>query len=641
MDLRKDTKDAFDIVINRIKKILLSGYGLTVATSWGKDSMCLSICAVEAMNQLKAEGFVLKSPVLFLHSNTLVENPSLDDYTYDIGNELRYYAEINDLNLEYHIAEPTITNTFIYKTIGYGKLPIYPGQQRHCSIDLKITPLNNLQKEISKTIGSNAEYVAITGKRYSESKDREQRMRDNNEKPDHICIASDGTRAQHVMADIELDDVYGLLHYQSQKDQIYSSFTKDGTERTLELYRSANDGGCLAAKAESTLKSEPCGARFGCFTCTAAGKEDTSLINMIASDTEKYGYLMEHVRFREFLLAIRFDWSRRDATRGQYNSQTNHLTVSPDYFNYETRRNLLRYLISMDADELERSGGVPRYQHVTERDIVAIDIMWGIQGCSDRGFSALEVWHEVHNLGKRYRVPEIQDYHKEIVPQKKYFDLTDYDLDEVGPTMFTNSVYRSQIEEISNNVGYSEGYTCPITGRKLAGCDFLETSFSLEICNESAINMVEQMTQDPDFIYNRNHFTNDQAVLVPFANGVAKTSKQHFKKFHRMAKMTKLRELISQKNDYPFNLSQFMYGNAKSEYEYNMTSNAKGDAQGQGSFLDTPGFVSREEKFESRLIMKTQDHKRSDTLTNRIKIKKDSNEEATKPPEHMQLNLLI
>ncbi|WP_318521102.1 phosphoadenosine phosphosulfate reductase domain-containing protein [Photobacterium leiognathi] len=413
--------------INAMVGVLESGNGLLGAISWGKDSTACLILMLEAVKRFKRVNPDKEIPKCYaVNSNTKIENPAMDEYYIGMAANLDMFNSVNGLNVEYIEVRPEITSDWFYSVIGRGKLPIYPGMQRCCSVDLKINPIKRIKASLKRQ-----KLVSVVGTRFSESEDRKQRMLERGDTANKVLVGKDGDMTILPIADWELDDVWALLTFcdSSSSNQLYQTFVSAFSD-TIDIYRSANGGECALNMGEKGQESA-CGARFGCAFCLASGDKDKSLRAMIDSDPEKYSYLKGINDFRDFLFAIRWDLSRREFLGRTGDSVTGYTALQPAYFNYETRLELLRYLLTLDAIESEwaesHNEGIVRFEMVSYSQLVEVDYLWALYHDSHCSFSAINEYYEIRHCGKRYPIPHIEVAPKISIPSKRWIKLPDYE----------------------------------------------------------------------------------------------------------------------------------------------------------------------------------------------------------------------
>lgn len=424
MVMRHHVRALSEEAIGYLQSLLIAGHPLVCAISWGKDSSACLVLMLEAMKRAKESGAEL--PTCYaINSNTQLENPALDEYFEGMEAELGVHCARQELPLEFIQVTPPLTASFHYVTIGRGKLPRFPSMSRDCSVDWKINPIVKAKKQMPKT---DMDKISIVGTRISESQVRAEKMEGRGDKAGAILTNPDGDKYCTPIADWELEDVWGLLVFCDQSgDAMYDTFVPNFDE-CVELYKDANGGGCVAALGDKELNSAACGARFGCWACVATGDTDKSLQSMIASNPEKYGWMEPIAKLRDWIYSLRYDFSRREWLGRSIDEQTNHIVLHPDYLDFETRREMLRYMLTLDAEEAEwadeHNEEMVRFQLISYPQLVAIDFMWSMYRDSPHAFSALREYYLIRHCGRRYHLPEvIQKHEKALVPQRRWFPL--------------------------------------------------------------------------------------------------------------------------------------------------------------------------------------------------------------------------
>lgn len=419
-------KHLIDEAVEPLIEWLRLGYSLCISLSWGKDSTAVLVLTLEAMKRAKAAG--IDVPQCFaITSDTTIENPALGIFFEVMSGELERFCVLNSLPLEYIRVEPPLSASFFYVTVGRGKLPRYPGMSRDCSQDWKINPIIKAKKELAKQHGK--PIISLVGTRFSESAEREQRMLERGDEAGKILTNPDGDLYAVPIADWDEVDVWTLFRKCDQRvgNCLITSFAKHFDDLVL-LYKDAN-GGCVSGMADKQLNSAACGARFGCWACVATGDRDKSLQAMIENDRAQYGYLKPIADLRDWLFNIRWDMTAREWLGRSVDPKTGYIILQPDYFNMETRRNLLRYMLTIDADECdwadEHNDGFPRFQLIQPWQLVAIDFIWSIYRDARHAFSAVSEYNMIHRCGRRHYPPKLQPVGRVTVPKTRWFKPPD------------------------------------------------------------------------------------------------------------------------------------------------------------------------------------------------------------------------
>lgn len=163
MEMHDESSKFWEEPITKLQTLLLSGHSLSVSWSGGKDSTCVLILFIEAMRRLVAEGHTNLPNCTVINSNTRREMPMMDVYAEEAMVLISVYCARNNLPIEVHRVEPSLSGRFIWTCVGRGKLPRYPGMSRDCAMDEKIKPQQNLVKELERQQGR--PFIALVGSR--------------------------------------------------------------------------------------------------------------------------------------------------------------------------------------------------------------------------------------------------------------------------------------------------------------------------------------------------------------------------------------------------------------------------------------------------------------------------------------------
>lgn len=430
--------------IARIDQILEQGFTCSSATSFGKDSTVVLVLMLEAIRRRVQAGLYV--PAAFVtHASTGTDNPAMDIYAEAMITELEMYCARHGLPITVVKVQPSITSSFAYATLGRGKLPVFAGASRSCSVDWKLRPQQKALKQLLATLQSPGELVTFVGTRLSESLARAAKMRDRGEEEaGRLVLNEHGSYNCSIIADWEMEEVWEfLMACEAKRGGPYRTFVDD-FDWCLELYKEANEGTCAIITGDGGNKAA-CGSRFGCAWCTVTGERDKSMEAMIASAPDKHGHMAGINRFRNHLINTRWDMGRRDWI-GRTHSDAGYINVTGTAYNAEMRRELLRYLLTLDVLEEERaeehdarmfrgelekteSNEILRgitFQFITPKNLLAIDLAWSLSYGFDHAFPALSEWYEIRVLGKRYLIDDVTPVEKGIIPEQRWFKFDDW-----------------------------------------------------------------------------------------------------------------------------------------------------------------------------------------------------------------------
>ncbi len=448
--------DYAEIAIGKITDLLKSGVTLTVGVSFGKDSTSVLCLVLEAVIRLKNLG-ITHQRIHITNSNTKRENAALDYYAQGMSLELTQFIVLNKLNVQFHEVFPSLSGSFIWTVIGRGKFVRYPGLSRDCSVDEKIRP----QQRFVNSIRGNGDVVTLIGSRISESRYRAGSM--SKHKMDEVTVTrKDGNMTFPVIANWDLLDVWEWLTSVDKEEYQCKFF--NSLDLMAQLYRDANDGVCGVI---SEGQSQACGSRFGCNICVASG-EDKSLKSMLDESPDRYRFMSGYIAIQNWLFNIRFDLNKREyrGRRLKIVGDRQFVSVAADYFSAETKLELLRYLLTLDAVEMERAHNhniafcageiednewnralcYPMFEMITKDAILAIDFAWSIGRDFRTASQAAKAYIDVHHFKHRYYPPVLTAAKKTSIPAKRWVDVTELSAD-IG--LSEPFIYKGKLQELT------------------------------------------------------------------------------------------------------------------------------------------------------------------------------------------------
>lgn len=462
---------------------------LSVAYSGGKDSSVMMSLTLEAACRCKEAGRSLP-PILVTHARTGIDNPAMDMVAQAEIKRIRAYADEQGLPVRVDIAEPALNDTWAVRIISGRALPTFANSStRDCAISWKLIPQKRQRKAAFKELSVVGEPVVLVGTRYDESTGRAARMSERGELDteiwEHPVLNSAGKvqRTEYRLSP--------LAHWTQEDVWVFLSELGSGERKSYtdakeiwDVYRDGGNSSCVVVSDDAMKAgSKACGARFGCAIC-AIGR-DRSLEAMIESD-EKYRYLLPLNRLQRFLVDTQYDMSRR-AWLGRTIQDDGYIAIAPDSYSPAMQRELLAYALTIDRDEraqAAREGVDPRFQLITESQLIAIDAIWSIQGHQQRPFEAIHIWESVNVHGRSLHPPDVDSskFDKKI-PSPRWLWVGDWDQD---PSF--NPMYNGARHLLADFTGASESGGCTQNvelgnGRVVMG---VETSDMLEVDPEAA-----------------------------------------------------------------------------------------------------------------------------------------------------------
>lgn len=464
-----ETPSLVEAATRAITEILRKGYRPILAFSGGKDSTCIMLLTLDAARKMRERGEGVPD-ILVTHGDTGIENPTV---ALLVRNELRKAREFGSrhgFRVETQIASPLLNDTWAVSIIGGRALPTFVNSgSRDCTIRLKVNPMNRLRRQllIRSDTGAGAP-ITLVGTRYDESASRSARMTERQETAEQPW-EREGQWYLSPIAYWSMDDVWEYLgqHVSGALD----GYT-DAAD-VFEMYASAMEGNSCAVvgdlASEGAKKSRACGARFGCSLCCAVGR-DKSMEGLLSHPEN--AWLRPVNRIQRFLVDTQYDWSLRNWIGRTLDE--GFISITPDTYSPSMLADLLRYCLTADALEARaaaRLGIAPRFTLVTQEQLLAIDALWSLHGLQERPFAALQIWSEVHEMGRRFYPPELETPVPHAPkPAARYLKVGDsWD----GENSQTYSGFRNPILELAE-----EGSGCMGTRRLADGRIVMETSVS-------------------------------------------------------------------------------------------------------------------------------------------------------------------
>ncbi|NVL49836.1 hypothetical protein F2S72_08800 [Pseudomonas syringae pv. actinidiae] len=399
------------IAISAIKAQVLQRRHLAIMWSGGKDSSCTLAIALMAMRELVDEGVTV--PTLHVcHSDTLMENPVVVAYNEGQIQQMESYAKSSGIPMKVWVASPGLSTDYLVSVIG-GRTIISVGNNTKCQQGTKAQPLAKLKRQIRREIADATgtkpkavEIVSLIGTRFDESAARNRAMTVRGES---ATIAVDAMEdGQLVLSPIALFtamDVFGFIgDVAAGRISTYSNF-----DDLLSLYRDMNGGECsvVAYLGNREQAKTPCNARTGCWTCARVSR-DTSAESLIATEGDKYRWMKPLNDLRSYMIKMHFNPAAR-AWLARNVDEDGYIEISPNAYSPAYTSELLGIILSIQADEqieARRLGIKPRFQLLSLKQIMAVELSWGRYGYQN-SWTAMKLYRSVYQEGKRFHIPDL------------------------------------------------------------------------------------------------------------------------------------------------------------------------------------------------------------------------------------------
>jgi DNA sulfur modification protein DndC len=407
----------YEETVKRAKALFLDGWIAVMALS-GKDSGVASVCVVEGLRQAMSINPALDVSLHIVTTNTTLDNMVLHNYMMQLHDDARCYGKETNLPIFTHELKPSLSKSPMVEYIGKGKLlrtAATSNKGRNCAIDWKIIPMKRFLAQLKKQYKT-TKIVSITGSRENESAARSANLKKRGESATKM-VSTDLGWAQPIIKDWTLNHVWQLF---KEIDDGNIEGYSDRFDKMRLHYTTANSGTCDLYAGDTKSESKSCGSRFGCVLCAVNGDKDKSLEAQIATAPKTYGFMQPLNQLREFMLNGLYDYENR-SIEGR-TMKDGFIKVAVNHYSIEYRMDLLRYVLSMQVDALDKYG-YHAIDLIDYEQLLAIQYYWSREGEPEPG-TALKIWHEVVATGEKYYpIPVIEKVEKKKTPATRYLDL--------------------------------------------------------------------------------------------------------------------------------------------------------------------------------------------------------------------------
>ncbi len=448
-------------IVDNLVSLIQRGYQFSTGLSGGKDSTVTVILVLRAIAIAKEKG-IPQTKHFVTSASTKVDNPAMDFHRRMMLDEIRLYAEQQQIPVEVIETVPALPQQFQTTVIGRGTLPRFVENSaktgRACSIDWKVGPQTDALKRVVDQMhhlrltseefslsgdSDRTKVVVCIGTRRSESTARQIKMDARKDSQWEPVPHGDNVFFLSPIMDWTYEDVWEFLMQFTTQDKPFETFNDgDAFIRLHQLYKDSNEGQCGILIGESSQQS-PCGSREGCYVCGVVGDRDRSFENMVKEP--RHAHLAGLNKLRNYIMKTRWDLSKRELVGRTL--VDGYVPIRPDVYRLDFRKQLLKMMLTLDAREIERAEQVeadivvtgrledtpenrylsyPHFQTIDECQLLLIEFYWGLHHYASHAFEAVELWHQVHEFGRRYEIPEVEEAKKVPIPEKRWFKIGNY-----------------------------------------------------------------------------------------------------------------------------------------------------------------------------------------------------------------------
>ncbi|HBN05094.1 MAG TPA: DNA phosphorothioation system sulfurtransferase DndC, partial [Bacteroidales bacterium] len=372
-----------------------------IGFSGGKDSTVLLTLVWKALLKIKETfpyPFQLRRHIYVVCNDTMVENPIITEYVYNVLSYIEKAAKEQGLPIFVRTTLPRIEDSFWVNVIGKG-YPVPNNAFRFCTEKLKIKPTS---KFILDQVDEMGEAIILIGTRNAESANRAKSIKRHEIKGKRLSKhpLHPNTYTYAPIKDLYLEEIWYIINALPSPWHFDNKILFN-----IYLDASADDYECPTVVTDQSHSS--CGqSRFGCWTCTVV-PEDKSMRGLIQNGST---WMQPLLTYRNELLAGRnISENRRSERR---NGQLAVDATGHKQGNYTDvyRAHLLRRLLETQREVQETK---PHVELISSQELIAIQVTWYRDAIFD--FKVSDIYNRVY--GRDISVDDLK-YREKIILEK-------------------------------------------------------------------------------------------------------------------------------------------------------------------------------------------------------------------------------
>lgn len=383
-----------------------------IGFSGGKDSTVLLTLVWKALLKIRDTfpfPFQLRRPVYVVCNDTMVENPIITEYVFEVLSYIEKAAKEQDLPIFTKVTTPKLEDSFWVNVLGKG-YPVPNNSFRFCTEKLKIKPTSQF---ILDQLNEMGEAIVLIGTRLAESVTRAKSIKKHQIKGRRLSKhpLNPNTYTYAPIIDLYLEEVWYIING-------FPSPWGFDNRRLFQIYSDANSDDYECPTIVTDKSHSSCGqSRFGCWVCTVV-KEDKSMRALIYNGNE---WLQPLLTYRNELLEGRnISINRRTERRNGQNAvdDTGH-----NQGNYTDiyRAKMLRKLLETQKIVQDTK---PHVELITSQELIAIQVTWYRDGIFDLKVS--DIYNRVY--GREISVDSMKYKEKIILEASCNQNPKDYQL---------------------------------------------------------------------------------------------------------------------------------------------------------------------------------------------------------------------
>ena len=334
-----------------------------IGFSGGKDSTVLLTLVWKALLKIRElpNPFQLRRPIYVVCNDTMVENPIITEYVFEVLNTIEKAAKAQDLPIFVKTTTPKLEDSFWVNVLGKG-YPVPNNLFRFCTEKLKIKPTS---KFILDQLDEMGEAIVLIGTRLDESASRAKSIKKHEIKGKRLSKhpLNPNTYTYAPIIELHLEEIWYIINS-------FASPWGFDNQRLFQIYSdaSADDYECPTVVTDKSHAS--CGqSRFGCWVCTVV-KEDKSMRALISNGFEWLQPLLDYRN--ELSHGRNISDNRRTERRNGQNAvdETGH---NQGNYTDAYRAKMLRKLL--ETQKLVQEAR-PHIELITSQELIAIQVTW-------------------------------------------------------------------------------------------------------------------------------------------------------------------------------------------------------------------------------------------------------------------------
>lgn len=353
-----------------------------IGFSGGKDSTVLLLLVWRALLKIRDTfpyPFQLRRPIYVVCNDTMVENPVITEYVYEVLRLIQKAAKEQDLPIFVKTTVPKLEDSFWVNIIGKG-YPVPNNAFRWCTDRLKIKPTSQF---ILDQVDEMGEAIILIGTRLDESATRAKSIRRHEIKGKRLTKhpLNVNTFTYSPIKALSLEEVWYII-------KTFKSPWGFDNNKLFQIYvdASADDYECPTVVTDKSHAS--CGqSRFGCWTCTVV-KEDKSMSALIKNGMD---WMRPLLKFRDELLEGRNVSENRFSTRRNGQIAIDENGHNQGSYSDAYRAKLLRILFETQKEVQKVK---PHIELISSQELIAIQVTWYRDGIFD--FKVSEIFSQVY-----------------------------------------------------------------------------------------------------------------------------------------------------------------------------------------------------------------------------------------------------